>query len=294
LPAAVAVKQRFCSLRAAITPFIQVIRTVPGRQTPLTEGILDTMAICSPNSILITGASSGIGAGLASSYANKGITLFLSGRDTERLEAIAEQCRSAGAVVHTRALDVTAKAEMHRWITECDTMNPIDLVIANAGVSSPHPTDTTNNDDIFRINVTGVLNTITPVIPAMQARKRGQLALMSSLAGLRGLPSAPVYSASKVAVRAYGEALRPLLAGDGICVNVIMPGFVVSRITDQNRFSMPMLMPAAKSAQIIKRGLSRDRARIAFPFPMYALAWSIAILPNVIADALLVRLPRKG
>ncbi len=246
-----------------------------------------------PSSILITGASSGIGAALAEAYARPDTILFLGGRNEERLGQVAEKCRTQGATLYTRAIDVTDEQAMRQWVLACDAECALDLVIANAGISGGVDNDVTAQD-IFATNATGVLNTVLPAIPLMQTRKRGQIAIMSSLAGLRGLPSAPAYSASKVAVRAYGEALRPQLALDGIGVSVIMPGFVESRITARNPFPMPLIMPAERAARIIKRGLQRGRARIAFPFALYAMMWILAALPTVIADVLLTRLPRKG
>ncbi|NQV44182.1 MAG: SDR family NAD(P)-dependent oxidoreductase [Rhodospirillales bacterium] len=252
-----------------------------------------------PTGILITGASSGIGAALAEAYAQAGTVLFLSGRDLDRLERVAKKCRDRGAIVHTTVLDVTNAAAMRQWVQASDDDHPLDLVIANAGISGGmRPTSSgtgrdTVAEDIFATNIGGVLNTVSPALSRMQPRQRGQIAIMSSLAGLRGLPSAPAYSASKVAVRAYGEALRPLHAAHGIGISVILPGFVESRITDQNHFPMPLIMPAAKAARIIKRGLARNRARIAFPFPLYAMMWVLAALPPAIADLFLSRLPKK-
>lgn len=261
------------------------------------KGYTASMKLPSPSSVLITGASSGIGAALAEAYARPDCVLFLGGRNEERLGHVAGECRKRGATTHTRVIDVTDFQAMQQWVVACDDERPLDLVIANAGISSgaaDKASDEAAARNIVTTNVIGVLNTVAPVIPLMQARQQGQIAIMSSLAGLRGLPSAPVYSASKVAVRAYGEALRGQLATDGIGVSVIMPGFVESRITDQNPFPMPLIMPAERAARIIKRGLEHGRARIAFPFPLYAMMWVFAALPRMIADVLLTRLPRKG
>lgn len=252
----------------------------------------------SPSGILITGASSGIGAALAETYATAGVTLFLCGRNADRLAQVADLCRKQGATVQPRILDVTDAASMRHWIATSDTEHALDLVIANAGISwGTDQNRTVNNDDIerdiFATNVKGVHNTVDPVIPLMQARRRGQIAIVSSLAGLREMPSAPAYSASKVAVRVYGESLRPQLAADGINVSVILPGFVESGITAQNDFPMPMIMPAKRAAGIIRRGLKWNQRRIAFPFPMYVMMWVLAALPPVIANLLLTRLPRK-
>jgi short-subunit dehydrogenase len=245
-------------------------------------------------SILITGASSGIGAALALVYAGPDVTLFLSGRDQNRLSEIAQTCKKKGANVFEQVIDVTDQSAMAAWILEADSQAPLDLVIANAGISGG--SDSQNEElsrQIFATNVDGVLNTVLPIIPRMISRKRGQLALMSSLAGFRGLPSAPAYSASKAAVRSYGEALRGSLNNDGIKVSVICPGFVESRITDANNFHMPFLMKAPKAAAIIKNGLAHNKPRIAFPLPMYAATWLMSVLPTMIVDPIMSRLPKK-
>jgi short-subunit dehydrogenase len=107
------------------------------------------------------------------------------------------------------------------------------------------------------------------------------------------MPGAPAYSASKAAVRAWGEALRGALREDAIGVSVICPGFVRSGITDANDFPMPMLMSAERAAERIRAGLARDTARIAFPFPTYFASWLAGVLPPRLIDGLLTRLPDK-
>lgn len=253
----------------------------------------------SPKSILITGASSGIGEALALNYATPGMTLALSGRNSGRLNAVADACRAKGATVEAHIVDVADRTEMENWLAFAEARAPLDLVIANAGISGgtsgtpgrgegPHQTRR-----IFDINVNGLLNTLLPVIDPMQQRGHGQIALMSSAASFRGMPSAPAYSASKAAVRAYGEALRGTLAPAGIRVSVICPGFVRSRITDANRFHMPLLMDADRAARIIRRGLERNKARIAFPFPTYFGAWLLGALPPRLTEPLVRKLPEK-
>ena len=128
----------------------------------------------------------------------------------------------------------------------------------------------------------------------MMARGRGQIALMSSLAGYRGLPGAPAYCASKAAIKVYGETLRGEVAGAGIGVSVICPGYVDTPMTRHNRFPMPFLMDAASAARLIKRRLARNPARIAFPWPMAMAVWLLQALPPGPIDRLLTKLPRKG
>jgi len=249
-----------------------------------------------PHSILITGASSGIGAALARLYAAKGVGLALGGRDAGRLSAVAATCRAAGAEVSEAIVDVTDPSAMASWISEADRRRPIDLVIANAGVSAGTADGLETPEQqraIIGANVGGVFNTVLPLLPAMRQRRRGQIALMSSLASFRGFPGAPAYCASKAAVRVWGEGLRGDLLRTGITVSVICPGFVVSAMTAGNPFPMPMLMPAEQAASIIRRGLARGKARIAFPFPIYAGVWLLGVLPPALTDSWLRRLPKK-
>lgn len=250
-----------------------------------------------PRSILITGASSGIGAALARHYSQPGVTLFLSGRNTERLAACKRDCLKSGASVETRIIDVCDRFGMETWVRLCHEQCPLDLVIANAGISGG-PSSLSGDDDktrdIFATNLAGVLNTVLPVLPLMVERGRGQVAIISSLAGFRGLASAPAYSASKAAVKAWGEGLRGELGGTGVAVNVVCPGFVESSITDANDFPMPLLMRADKAAKIISAGLRRNRARIAFPFALHALVWLLSILPPGLVDPIIARLPKKS
>jgi NADP-dependent 3-hydroxy acid dehydrogenase YdfG len=252
-----------------------------------------------PRSILITGASSGIGSALARAYAKPGTTLHLGGRDIARLSKVSADCVVLGAEVHDQVMDVTDQARMAAWIAESDTKAPLDLVIANAGISAGTSAGQTSEPEeqvrrLFAVNVDGVLNTVLPTLPLMQARGRGQLALMSSMAGFRGLAGASAYCATKAAVRVLGEGMRGTVAGSGIQISVICPGYTRTPMTDVNHFPMPFLMSADRAADIIRWGLSRNRSRIAFPWRMYATLWLLQILPVALTDAIVARLPRKS
>lgn len=250
-----------------------------------------------PKSILITGGSSGIGAALALAYAGPGVFLALTGRDAARLEAVAEAGRAKGAEVLIGRIDVREAAALAAWIAAVDRDHPLDLAIANAGISAGTGTfgeSARQARDILAVNLDGVVNTVLPALAAMRPRRRGQLAIMSSLAGFRGFPGAPAYCASKAAVRVWGEALRGMVQREGIAVSVICPGYVRSPMTDRNDFPMPFLMEADKAAGIIKRGLAADRARIVFPRRLFAAVWLLALLPPAWTDPLLQRLPEKS
>ncbi|MBC7906006.1 MAG: SDR family NAD(P)-dependent oxidoreductase [Rhodospirillaceae bacterium] len=246
--------------------------------------------------ILITGGSSGLGEALALHYAAPGVTLFLSGRDGARLNAVAESCRQRGATVNGTVLDVTDRAAMAQWVAECDRIRPLTLVIANAGISAGTGLGGESAEQtraIFAVNVDGVMNTVLPAAAAMRTRRSGQIAIMSSLASFRGMPGAPAYCASKAAVRVWGEGLRGQLAKDGIGVSVICPGFVTTRMTAVNDFPMPFLMDAGRAANIMAKGLARNKGRIAYPLRMYALAWLAGALPDMLMDWATRKLPAK-
>ena len=241
-----------------------------------------------PRAILVTGASSGLGAALALAYAGPGVELALGGRNRDRLEEIAAQCRERGAGVELRVVDVTDAAAMGAWILEADEAAPLDLVIANAGISGGGVGEVADRR-MFAVNLAGVLNTVLPAIPAMQSRGRGQIAIMSSLAGFRGFPDTPAYSATKAAVKSWGEGLRGSLRGDGIGVSVICPGFIRTPMTDANPYPMPFLMSAERAAAIVRRRLARNHGRIAFPWPMYAIMWLIGALPPALSEGVFRR-----
>ena len=253
-----------------------------------------------PKHILITGASSGIGAALAKRYAVEGICLFLQGRNEERLEAVSSVCRELGAEVFSVCIDVTDKKALSEWMISTEKEHSLDLVIANAGISGGTQGVMSGESfdqirKIFDVNITGVLNTIEPVIDYWKSSgKGGQVAIMSSLAGFRGYPSAPAYCSSKAAVRLLGEGLRGSLKDAGIQINVICPGFVTSPMTDANDFTMPFKMSVERAANIIANGLAKNKGRIMFPWPVAFVSWFIGILPDFIAQRLLTNVPGKS
>jgi len=244
------------------------------------------------HTILITGSSSGIGYALALAYAARGTRLLLTGRDLTRLERVASDCRTRGAEVEISLVPVTDKLAFGEVLEKWDDAHPVDLVIANAGISGGSAAGA-GFYGIMHTNLDGTLHTVMPLIERMKARKSGQIALMSSMAGWRGMPNAPAYSVSKMAVRALGEAMRPLLAPHGVKVSVIFPGFIKTPLTDVNDFNMPFLMSAEDAARCIQKGLEKNRARIAFPLPMLVLARLVAALPLWLGDRVLARAPKK-
>ena len=246
--------------------------------------------------ILITGASSGIGEALALYYAEHcARNIFICGRNKERLEDVKKRCQKFGADVYAEIMDVTDKEAMKKWIENCEEIAPLNLVVANAGVATLTE-ETINVYNTFNTNIFGVLNTVQPALEIYQ--KRGSslpraIAILSSIAGYHGLAACPSYSASKAAVKAYGEALRATYIKSSIQISTICPGFVKSRITDKNTCPMPFFMSAEKAADIIARRLEKNVGLIAFPWPMRLATWMISILPNCINTKIYAALPHK-
>lgn len=245
--------------------------------------------------VVITGASAGLGQALATAYAAPGVTLGLVGRSAARLAACAHQCRQAGATVFTAELDVRDAAAMSDWLDTFDNDHPIDLLIANAGVANTLSSaddweDLARTREILDTNFYGVIHTAMPVLDRMRARGRGQVALISSLAAIRGMAISPAYCASKSAIKAYGDSVRPLLAAKGVQLSLVYPGFVKTAMSDVFPGEKPFLWSADKAARYIRAGLAAGRAEIAFP-GLLAFGMSLLpLLPARLADAILDRL----
>ncbi len=249
-----------------------------------------------PKTIFITGASSGLGESLAYIYASSETTLALTGRNAERLEKVAAECRARGAVVHTALIDVRDAEKMKEFILHIDELHPIDLIIANAGISAGTFTGEDNlvaAQGVFDVNLGGVLNTIHPILPRMVKRRAGHIAIISSLAGILPWPGAAAYSASKAAVRYYGEALRGYIKRKNVSVSVICPGWIQTPLVAVNRFPMPFIMSPERAALIIKRGLLRRKTRISFPMSIYLLLRVFEAMPAGLVSSLSSLMPGK-
>jgi short-subunit dehydrogenase len=223
----------------------------------------------SPASIVITGASSGIGRALAIRYARAGVTLGLTGRSASRLQDVAAECRRLGATVDAARLDVRQREEVAGWLREFDSRTPIDLLIANAGmvtgISESKMELPSASHELLETNLLGALNAVHAILPAMLGRGQGQIAFVSSLAAFFPLTDMPSYSASKAALFSYGLALRQALGPHGIGVSVICPGYVETEISRQQLGPKPFSLSADAAARLIVAGLDRNRAVITFP-----------------------------
>jgi NADP-dependent 3-hydroxy acid dehydrogenase YdfG len=249
-----------------------------------------------PRCVLITGASGGIGSALAREYAQAGSAeLLLHGRHESRLAELAEQCTALGARVTVATFDVRDHDALRRWIEKASATHAPDLVIANAGVNintgeGHHGETWEDMHQLFDVNVKAALATVHAALPAMRARRGGQVALISSLAAWRGLPETPSYSASKAAVKAYGEAMRDALVGTGVKINVVMPGYVESKMCFDMPGPKPFLWKAPKAARVIRLGLRANRARISFPFPLNFGCFLLAGIHPAVSGWILTRL----
>jgi short-subunit dehydrogenase len=246
-------------------------------------------ATASPRTILITGATGAIGGALAELYAEPETTLFLQGRDSLQLEKVAARCIARGARVHPKTLDIRHRQELVAWLHQTCEQRPVDLMIAAAGLNCNIGTQGEGEsweetEALIEVNVLAVMAMVQTMLPYLRARRQGQIALFSSLAAYFGLPITPSYCASKAAIKVYGESLRGWLAPEGIRVNVIMPGYVLSRMCREMPGPKPFLWTAARAARLIRQGLERDQARISFPFPLNVGTWWLAVLPPQVSE----------
>lgn len=237
--------------------------------------------------IFITGASSGIGEALALEYAAPGVRLGLVARRQPQLEAVAERCRARGAealVLPGDVCDATAmRIAAERFLQWAGWA---DLVIANAGSGRPDGPTGVNAallSEILQLNVVAVAQTLEPFISPMQARGRGHLAVVASLAGYRGLPVTASYAASKSALITWAESVRVSLLESGIAVSTICPGYVRTPLTASNPF-MPWLLEPKEAARIIRRGLDRSKTHIAFPWQLATVVRLARLIPNRLYD----------
>ena len=246
--------------------------------------------------VFITGASSGIGEALAVYYNGKGTTLGLVARRTDVLEALNRRLGGGHACY---ALDVTDAPALHDAAGDfIARFGAPDVVIANAGVSAGTLSEYEEDLAVFRrvmdTNVYGMAATFAPFIKAMQAAGgERRLVGIASVAGIRGLPGAEAYSASKAAAIAYLESLRLEMRPYGIKVVTIAPGYIETPMTAVNPYKMPFLMPAEVAAARFAGAIERGVTYTVIPWQMGVVAKILRVLPNWLYDRLFTSAPRK-
>lgn len=247
--------------------------------------------------IWLTGASSGIGEGLAYELGRRGAKLALSGRNAEKLAQMCEQICSAGGLARPFASDVLVMEELRSTAARIESeMGPIEVVIANAGThifTKPENFDSKEYMFLMDTNYGGMLRTFEAVLPSMYARGRGHLLGMASMAGYRGLPRAAAYGASKSAMIHFMESLRFHLKKRGLKVTICNPGFVKTPLTDKNDFHMPFLTDSATAARTICHGLERDAKVITFPRPFNWIMKTMQLIPYRAYEVIIEAIERR-
>jgi short-subunit dehydrogenase len=231
--------------------------------------------------IFITGASSGMGAGLAKHYGTRGTTVGLVARRAPLLDELAGELRAAGATVHVYPADVADTAAMGKAIGAfLAAAGGADLVVANAGVGIKSALLEGNAEDVaqlMRVNVIGVTNTVVPFVPALVKQGSGILCAISSMAGHRALPGRVAYSASKKAVTTFMDGLRMDLHGTGVHAMTICPGFVKTPMTT-GLSSMPFVIEQDEAVAAMTSAIAHRRSTFTFP-------WQMNLLKEVITRA---------
>lgn len=235
---------------------------------------------------IITGASSGIGAALARELSRRGWTVALLARRVDLLDALVKELPTKSIAL---TCDVTDAGAVSAAVKEGQDAlgGPFDLAVANAGVGIPSHASKFNLADaelMTRVNILGMFNLFDAVIPSMIERRSGRFAGVASIAGLRGLPTSSVYSATKAAMQAFLEASRIELLQYGVGVTTINPGFIITPMTEKNRFKMPFLMKVDDAARVIADGLERGKRVVEFPRPMSLLMRGARLLPAAVWD----------
>lgn len=233
--------------------------------------------------VIVTGASSGIGEALSRELARRGWKVGLVARRAELLDRIVAEVRAAGGTAAAAVADVTEPEAIQAACAALEAeLGPCDVLVANAGYGKTASIKKLPFDAIIgmmRLNYEGAVHSVAAVLPGMLERKSGRLAVVSSVAAFRGLPSSGGYSASKAAVSTLWEAMRVDLAGTGVSCTTIHPGFVESALTEKNKFKMPFLMPAARAARIVADGLERGKDDVTFPWQMWILSRVMPWIP---------------
>lgn len=248
----------------------------------------------SAKTILITGASGGIGAALARSHARAGVTLLLWGRDEVRLNQTATECRALGADCITALFDIRDLDDMVGRLSAQDDQTPIDLAIFNAGLGGSVSKDAIA-ETAQRSRATAEVNFVSPVMganlmaEAMARRGGGQIVLVGSIAESYPLPMAPTYAATKAGLAMFAEALGIRMARHKVRVTLVSPGFVDTAMSRGVPEAKPFLMTADDAAAIITRRIARGDRRIVVPWQFAVIRAATGLLPRSLVRWILGR-----
>jgi len=251
-----------------------------------------------PKTILITGASSGIGAALARAharaYAKFGVTLLLWGRDEARLNETAEQCRALGATEQIRSFDLRDAAGFVALLAAADAQSPIDLAIFNAGLGGSVAKEVfaeapESAAAIAEVNFVAPVAGASALAGAMARRGHGQIVLVGSITESFPLPMAPTYAASKAGLRLFAEALGLRMKRFGVLVTLVSPGFIDTPMSRKVTEPKPFLMDADKAAKIIALKIALGAAVIVVPWQFRVIGAFTSLLPRALVRFVLSR-----
>lgn len=248
--------------------------------------------------IILTGASSGIGYELAKQLAKEGVNLALLARRKNVLDSLAEELKKYHSQIITVECDVSDKNSVHNAFNEVkERFEHIDIVILNSGTSARNNIqnlDTTKADNVYGVNILGLIYCIKEILPDFIQRKEGCIVGVSSLSDVRGFPKSGIYTSSKAAASTFLESIRVELKKYNLKVITVKPGFVRTPMTDKNEFHMPFLMNVEKAAKIIIKGIKNEKRVIQFPIPIVLATKIIRIMPDFLFDFLFsLPLPSK-
>lgn len=245
-----------------------------------------------PTHVLITGASSGLGAALARHHAALGHRLTLWGRNGPRLEAVAVACRALGADVVVRLLDLEDPAGARVGYAEDDARDPVDILILNAGLPDVRAADAIAEDPA-RVQALGLVNYVTSSVLAteavgsMIARGHGKIVIVGSVAAFHDLPFGTAYSGSKAGIARFAKALDLHARPRGVPVMLVSPGFIDTPMSQRLSGARPLLVKPARAARLIVEGCARGQRHLIFPWPFRVLRVIDALAPYWLRAALL-------
>jgi short-subunit dehydrogenase len=246
--------------------------------------------------ILLTGATSGIGEALAKHYLGHGHTLYALGRNEQKLFELQQFAKKNSSECKTVCVDVCDFEALQNVAAElAKDVEKFDLIIVNAGISTPHDKNIPTFENfklVMDTNITSIHALLYPLLPRLETG--AAVVLISSLASFVALPTAIAYATSKRAVNAYADALRLALKGKGISVVNIQPGFIKTPMTDKNRFKMPFLMDVETAVKKIVCAIEKKKPQYAFPFFFSRAVKIVALLPLSLRNIVLSRFSSNG